>query len=45
MPSDGYILRQAQFLLRFANSVSNPEMRAKLVGKAADLILQFSTGF
>ena len=29
MPGNGYILRQAQFLLRFADSVSNPEMRAK----------------
>ena len=35
-----YILRQAQFLLRFAKSTSDPELSAKLVSKAADLMSQ-----
>ena len=36
----GYILRQAQFLLRFAKSTSDPELSAKLISKAADLMAQ-----
>lgn len=35
-----YILRQAQFLLRFAKSTSDPELSAKLITKAADLMSQ-----
>jgi hypothetical protein len=39
MRSD-YILRQARFLLRFAKSTTDPELSAKLIGKAADLMSQ-----
>jgi len=38
--STGYILRQAQSLLRFAKSTSDPELSAKLISKAADLMSQ-----
>jgi len=38
--SISYILRQAQFLLRFAKETSDPELSAKLIDKAADLMSQ-----
>jgi hypothetical protein len=38
VPGKDYIFRQAQFLLRFAKSTSDPELSAKLISKAADLM-------
>jgi hypothetical protein len=43
MPDSDYALRQAQFLLRFAKSTSDPELSTKLISKAADLLSQSNT--